>query len=91
MARNLSLLRSSLDSEAGSALEALSPRDRDAVLEALGDAYDRGRSEADADSARFVARCVAALLALAGGSAGETLSRTRLGRIARVLRAAGER
>lgn len=60
--RGLVLLGS--DREASSVMEDLTPYQREQIERVISEAYSAGEREADDRSARFVARCVAALVGL---------------------------
>ena len=71
----------SADREVAEVLSGLSTYQREQVERAVSEAYSAGAREADDRSAKFVARCVAALVGLPFGearpSARETLGRLR--------------
>lgn len=69
------------DAEAALALDNLSPYQREQIERVVAEAYTAGERDADDRSARFVARCVAALAGIPMGgdriSARATLNRIR--------------
>lgn len=77
--RGLVLLDS--DREVATLLDGLDPFQREQIERVVAEAYSAGEREADDRSARFVARCVAALVGLpmpdGRGSARATLGRLR--------------
>lgn len=81
LARRRGLVVVADDREFADVLAELDPYQRERIERAVSDAYSAGEREADDRSARFVARCVAALVGLPFGearpSARETLGRLR--------------